>query len=128
MTGTATFQIQASRPQTVSYGLNDSPVGQLAWIVEKFKEWTNIGHELPEHAIDRDKILTAVSLYWFTATAGSSANFSYEGMRGHDWPTPSQTPTGVAVFAQDIHPYAEQANNIVHWSDFETGGQRRRGS
>ena len=122
--GNGYFQIQATRPQTLSYGLTDSPAGQLAWIVEKFKEWTNSAHELPEDAIPRDEILADVSLYWFTQTAGSAANLYYESMHGSDWPTRSPVPTGVAVFAQDIaiRRYAEQANNIVHWSDFDTGG------
>ena len=122
--GNGYFQIQATRPQTLSYALADSPAGQLAWIVEKFKEWTNSAHQLPEDAISRDDILTDVSMYWFTSTAGSAANLYYESMHSGDWPTPSPVPTGVAVFAEDvaIRRYAEQANNIVHWSDFDTGG------
>jgi pimeloyl-ACP methyl ester carboxylesterase len=122
--GNGYFQIQATRPQTLSYALADSPAGQLAWIVEKFKEWTNSAHELPEDAISRDDILTDVSVYWFTGTAASAANLYYESMHSADWPTPSAVPTGVAVFAEDvaIRRYAEQANNIVHWSDFDTGG------
>jgi len=122
--GNGYFQIQSTRPQTLSYALTDSPAGQLAWIVEKFKEWTNSGHALPEDAIGRDDILTNVSLYWFTGTAGSSANVYYEAMHSGDWPVPSGVPTGVAAFAEDIaiRRYAEQANNIVHWSDFEAGG------
>ena len=69
-------------------------------------------------------MLTDVSVYWFTGTAGSSANMYYESMHGGDWPTPSSTPTGVAVFAEDvaIRRYGEQANTIVHWTDFATGG------
>jgi pimeloyl-ACP methyl ester carboxylesterase len=122
--GNGYFQIQSTRPQTLSYGLTDSPAGQLAWIAEKFKEWTNTGHALPEDAIPRDEILADVSVYWFTGTAGSTANLYYESMHSGDWPTPSGVPTGVAVFAEDvaIRRYAESANNIVHWSDFETGG------
>ena len=123
--GNGYFQIQATRPQTLSYALTDSPAGQLAWIAEKFKEWTNSGHQLPEDAISRDDILTDVSIYWFTQAAGSAANVTYyEGMHSGDWPAPSPVPTGVAVFAEDvaIRRYAEQANNIVHWSDFDTGG------
>ena len=123
--GNGYFQIHSTRPQTLSYGLTDSPAGQLAWIVEKFKEWTNSGHALPEDAISRDEILTDASVYWFTGTAGSAANVTYyESMHSGDWPYPSGVPTGVAVFAEDIaiRRYAEQANNIVHWSDFETGG------
>jgi pimeloyl-ACP methyl ester carboxylesterase len=122
--GNGYFQIQSTRPQTLSYALTDSPAGQLAWIVEKFKEWTNSGRALPEDAISWDDILTNVSVYWFTGTAGSSANVYYEAMHSGDWPVPSGVPTGVAVFAEDIaiRRYAEQANNIVHWSDFEAGG------
>ena len=122
--GSGYFQIQSTRPQTLSYGLTDSPAGQLAWIVEKFKEWTNTGHALPEDAIPRDEILADVSVYWFTGTAGSTANLYYESMHSGDWPTPSPVPTGVAVFAEDvaIRRYAELVNNIVHWSDFDTGG------
>jgi epoxide hydrolase len=122
--GNGYFQIQSTRPQTLSYGLTDSPAGQLAWIVEKFKEWTNSGHALPEDAISRDEILTDVSVYWFTGTAGSAADVYYENMHSGDWPYPSGVPTGVAVFAEDIaiRRYAEPVNNIVHWTDFETGG------
>jgi len=123
--GNGYFQIQATRPQTLAYALADSPAGQLAWIVEKFREWTNSGHELPEDAVARDDILTDVSIYWFTGTAGSSANVVYyEGMHSGDWPTPTPVPTGVAVFAEDIaiRRYAEQLHNIVHWSDFDDGG------
>ena len=120
-------QIQSTRPQTLAYGLIDSPVGQLAWIVEKFKEWTNSEKELPEDAVGRDHVLTNATIYWLTGTAGSSANIYYEG--AHDpgaWAPkePSPVPTGVAAFAEDIaiRRYAEQANNVVHWSDFDTGG------
>jgi pimeloyl-ACP methyl ester carboxylesterase len=122
--GNGYFQIQSTRPQTLSYALTDSPAGQLAWIAEKFKEWTNSGHSLPEDAISLDDILTNVSVYWFTGTAGSSANVYYEAMHSGGWPVPSGVPTGVAVFAEDIaiRRYAEQANNIVHWSNFEAGG------
>ncbi len=123
--GNGYFQIQATRPQTISYALSDSPVGQLAWIVEKFKEWTFPSAELPEAAIDRDDILTNVMLYWLTGTGASSAHIYYEAMHSGSWHTePATTPTGVAVFAEDIaiRRYAEYGNNIVHWSEFERGG------
>lgn len=122
--GNGYFSIQSTRPQTLSFALTDSPVGQLAWIIEKFKEWTGSNHDLPEEAVGLDAILTNVSVYWFTQTAGSAGNMYYETMHGHDWPTPSQVPTGVAVFAEDIaiRRYAEQGNNIVHWSDIDAGG------
>jgi pimeloyl-ACP methyl ester carboxylesterase len=122
--GNGYFQIQATRPQTLAYGLSDSPVGQLAWIMEKFKEWTHPSTDLPETAIDRDHMLTNVTLYWLTGTGGSSANVYYEGMHSGEWPTPSTVPTGVAVFAEDvaIRRYSEGNHQIVHWSDFERGG------
>jgi pimeloyl-ACP methyl ester carboxylesterase len=121
------LEIQSTRPKTLAYGLTDSPVGQLAWIVEKFKEWTDPAAELPEDAIDRDHILTNVSLYWFTGTAGSSANIYYETL--HDPAVKkrkvrNEVPTGVAVFTQDvtIRRWAERENNIVHWTELDHGG------
>jgi len=123
--GSGYFQVQATRPQTIGYGLNDSPVGQLAWIVEKFKEWTFPATELPEAAIDRDDILTNVMLYWLTGAGASSAHLYYENMHAGSWhEQPGTTPTGVAVFAEDvaIRRYAEYSNNIMHWSDFDRGG------
>ena len=121
--GSGFSQIQATRPQTVGYGLTDSPAGQLAWIVEKFREWTH-GGEVPEDVIDRDRMLTNVMLYWLTGTATSTANVYYESMHTGNWPTPTTVPTGVAAFAEDvaIRRYAEQGYTIVHWSDFDRGG------
>jgi epoxide hydrolase len=116
-------QIQSTRPQTLAYGLTDSPVSQLAWIVEKFQGWTH-GSGPPEDGVDRDTMLTNVMLYRLTRTAGSAANIYYEDMHAGEWPEPSTVPTGVAVFAEDIAigRYAEQGNNIVYWSEFDRGG------
>lgn len=119
--------IQGTRPQTIAYGLTDSPVGQLAWIVEKFQEWTDPAAALPEDAVDRDRLLTNVMLYWLTGRARSAANLYYEGF--HD-PTAwepkerSTVPTGVAVFTTDIsiRAFAERTDTIVHWSEFDRGG------
>ncbi|WP_342801712.1 epoxide hydrolase family protein [Nocardia sp. No.11] len=123
--GSGYFRIQATRPQTLAYGLHDSPIGQLAWIVEKFKEWTFPADELPEAAVDRDRLLTNVMLYWLTGTAGSSAALYYEATHTRSWSsTPSTTPAGVAVFAEDvaIRRYAQGNAHIVHWSEFDRGG------
>ncbi|MBB5782404.1 epoxide hydrolase family protein [Nonomuraea jabiensis] len=79
------LQTQSKRPQTVSYGLHDSPVGQLAWIMEKFKELTDPVEGLPEDSLDRDLMLTNVTIYWLTGTAGSSAQFYYESMGTAAW-------------------------------------------
>jgi epoxide hydrolase len=123
-TGSGYGAIQATRPQTVGYGLTDSPAGQLAWIAEKFGEWTDGGLG----AVDRDQMLTNISVYWLTRTAGSSARLYYEAARSGALgpPTVSTAPTGVAVFPEEIaaavRPIAEQSNHIVHWSEFDRGG------
>jgi len=124
--GSGYYLIQATRPQTLAYGLTDSPAGQLAWITEKFGEWT--GNGLPDQAVDRDQLLTNVTVYWLTATAGSSARLYYEAARAGDWgpPATSAVPTGIAVFPREIAPpirrFAEQSNKIVHWTEFDRGG------
>lgn len=79
------LQCNAKRPQTVAYGLTDSPVGQLAWIVEKFKELTEPEEALPEASIDRDRMLTCVSIYWLTGTAASAAQIYYEEITASSW-------------------------------------------
>jgi pimeloyl-ACP methyl ester carboxylesterase len=120
--------IQSTRPQTLAYALTDSPIGQLAWIVEKFKEFTD-SKDRPEDAVDRDQMLTNVMLYWLTRTAGSSGRLYRETAHTAGWgkaEEPSRVPTGVAVFPQDIsiaiRRFAERGNNIVHWSEFDRGG------
>jgi len=121
--GNGYFQVQATRPQTLAYGLNDSPAGQLAWIVDKFHEWT---HGPMEKAVGRDRILTNVMFYWLTGTGGSAARSYYENMHmAPSWGRqPSRVPVGVAHFAEDvaIRRYGEKTYNIVHWSDFDRGG------
>ena len=119
------FVLQSTRPQTLAYALADSPVGQLAWIVEKFKDWTNSARELPEDAVDRDHLLTNVSLYWFTNTGGPSANFYYEG--GHsdiDWTAPSDVPEGWAMFHSEplMRRLFNADGHIAHFSEFIEGG------
>ncbi|MEA2526026.1 MAG: epoxide hydrolase [Thermomicrobiales bacterium] len=122
------MHIQGTRPQTLTYGLVDSPAGQLAWIVEKFKEWTDPAAALPEDAVDRDHLLTNVMLYWLTGTAGSAANLYYETYHDPSLWAPGErgtVPTGVAVsLTQDvaIRRFAEREHNVVHWSEFDRGG------
>lgn len=126
--GSAYMALAGSRPNTIAQLLADSPVGQLAWIVEKYQEWTDATKELPEEAIDRDAILATVTIYYLTDTARSVANYYYE--RFHDYtmfaPKPKgTTPTGVAVFTTAdfaIRVFAEKAHNITHWSEFYAGG------
>ncbi len=125
-TGIGYGAIQSTRPQTLAYGLTDSPAGQLAWIAEKFGEWTDDG--LPDEAVDRDQLLTNIMVYWLTRTAGSSARLYYEAARpgSSGPPKVSTAPTGLAVFAREIarpiRRFAELSNNIVHWTEFDRGG------
>ena len=116
--------IQSTRPQTLAFGLNDSPAGQLAWIVEKFKEWTDPAKDLPEDAVDRDLLLTNVSIYWFTATAGSSARLYRESSNWGTTKPISGVPTGVALFPGDvtIRALADKEHDVVRWSEFDRGG------
>jgi pimeloyl-ACP methyl ester carboxylesterase len=122
--GRGYLQIQGTRPQTLAYSLNDSPAGQLAWIVEKFKEWTNQAATLPEEAVDRDQLLTNISVYWFTGTGASAAQFIYEAGHATEWPESSDTPQGWATFGDDgiIRRLLDPERKVEHWSQSEQGG------
>ncbi|WP_246070429.1 epoxide hydrolase family protein [Paenibacillus kobensis] len=115
------MRLQATRPQTLSYALTDSPVGQLAWIVEKFQEWTD-----PACRVDDDRILTNVMLYWLTGTAGSSARLYYESFKSKGVLSPCPVPMGVAVLpyelALPVRSLAEREHLVVHWTEFDHGG------
>ncbi|WP_216216103.1 epoxide hydrolase family protein [Amycolatopsis aidingensis] len=128
------FNLLATRPQTVAYGLTDSPAGQLAWIVEKYWEWAG-SQSAPEDSVDRDLMLANVSIFWLTATASSSAQLYYESVDrtsqniaarlGGPWNL--TMPAGVAVFPHDVVlPLRRLANGVLptitHWSEFEHGG------
>jgi pimeloyl-ACP methyl ester carboxylesterase len=115
-------KIQQTRPQTLGYGLTDSPAGQLAWNAELWTGWGDYADYL-----DVDTYLTHVSIYWFTRTGVSSARHYYEdaqsGAGYRD--APNKVPTAVAVFPQDfrtIRTFAERANNIVRYTEFDRGG------
>jgi pimeloyl-ACP methyl ester carboxylesterase len=123
----AYLQLQGTRPQTIAQSLTDSPSGLLAWIVEKFQEWSDPAAQLPEDAVDRDRILTDVSIYWFTATAGSAAHTYYERFNDPAMRAPrerSAVPTAVAVFTTDVsvRPFADKVSNVVRWTEFDRGG------
>jgi epoxide hydrolase len=113
--GSGYLAIQNSRPQTIGYGLADSPLLQLAWIAEKVHEWT----DLP---VDRDQVLTTVSLYWFTGSGATAAHTLYEQAHSSDWGPPPAVSQGFAVFGAD-----ETVRKLVpappgaHWSEFGRG-------
>jgi pimeloyl-ACP methyl ester carboxylesterase len=121
-------KIQGTKPQTLGYGLNDSPAGLLAWIVEKFRTWSDCGGDV-ERSFTRDELLTNVMLYWVTATAHSSARLYYETQKSGRFGTPGERieiPTGCAIFPREIarppRRWAERQYNVVHWSEQPSGG------
>ncbi|SNY89825.1 Epoxide hydrolase N terminus [Nocardia amikacinitolerans] len=116
--------VQAGRPQTLAIGMHDSPAGMLSWIVDMFQRWTNPSIELPEDAVDRDALLTNVSLYWFTGTFASSIRLYGEGEAWGGAAKNSGVPTAAAIFPGDlsIRKIAEEQHNIVRWTEFDRGG------
>jgi epoxide hydrolase len=113
--GSGYLAIQNSRPQTIGYGLADSPLLQLAWIAEKVHEWT----DLP---VDRDQLLTTVSLYWFTGSGATAAHTLYEQAHSSDWGAPPAVPQGFAVFgADETVRKLVPAPDTAHWTEFQRG-------
>ncbi len=124
-------QIQGSKPQSLGYGLNDSPAGLAAWIVEKFHGWTDMPQgadgDLDNH-FSKDQLLTNIAIYWFTETITSSARIYYENSK-----TPPMkpigyinVPTGAAIFPAEIFitpkAWAEAAYDLRHWTVMPSGG------
>lgn len=122
--GSGYLKLQSNRPRTIAYSLTDSPVGQLAWIVDNFREWTDPSAELPEDAVDLDQLLTNVSVYWFTATGASAANFLYETGHPTEWGAPGTAPQGWALFAAQpfVRAMMDPEHQVEHWSEFGRGG------
>jgi pimeloyl-ACP methyl ester carboxylesterase len=114
MTGVNHHDLLRAAPQTFAYGWHDSPVAALAWMTQKFHEFNASGKPLAE-AIDRDALLTNVSLYWFTGTFGSSA-WPYYDSTGLGWPEGQEAvPTGVYSGPPGIRRLAERTSTIIHW-------------
>ena len=116
---------QSTRPQTLGYGLVDSPVGQMAWILEKFWSWTDCdGH--PENALSRDEMLDNIMFYWLTASGASSARLYWESFGAFGRSERVELPTGVASFPKEIlkslRPWCEAGYNITHWTAMDRGG------
>jgi microsomal epoxide hydrolase len=120
--------IQGTKPQTLAFGLTDSPAGLAAWIAEKFRSWSDCGGEI-ERAVSRDHLLANISLYWFTGAIGSSFWPYYARLHG-PWPVPDSgihVPTGYAQFPREIlrppRSVAERVyKNIRRWSVMPRGG------
>jgi epoxide hydrolase len=116
---------QSTRPQTVGYGLTDSPVGQMCWILEKFWAWTDCnGH--PESVLTRDELLDNVMMYWLPAAAASSARLYWESFRSMP-SDPVTIPSGISIFPKEIFRaskrWAEKRyTKLVYFNDLATGG------
>jgi pimeloyl-ACP methyl ester carboxylesterase len=120
--------IQGTKPQTLAYGLNDSPAGLAAWITEKFRTWTDCGGDL-ERRVTKDQLLSNIMIYWTGQSINSSTRLYYEA-RHHPWrPDPEkriETPTAAAIFPGEIlkppRQWAEAAFNIQRWTVMPRGG------
>ncbi len=119
--------IQGTRPQTLAFGLTDSSAGLLAWLVEKFRAWSDCDGD-PERAFTRDEILANATIYWATGAIGSSFWPYYDRLHA-GWPLPEgriTVPTGYAAFPREIlrppRTVAERAFNIRHWTPMAAGG------
>jgi microsomal epoxide hydrolase len=125
---TGYMQIQGTKPQTLAYGLSDSPAGLAAWIVEKFRTWSDCGGDV-ERRFSKDTLLTNVMLYWVTGAIGSSF-WPYYARAHSAWPIsekhPVKAPTAYASFPKEIlHPpraWAERVYNIQRWTEMPAGG------
>ena len=120
--------IQGTKPQTLGYGLNDSPAGLCAWIVEKYRTWSDCGGDV-ESSYTKDELLTTVTIYWVTQTINSSTRLYYETLR-KPWDFAQgeriNVPVGVAVFPAEIsrppREWAERSYNVTQWTVMPSGG------
>ncbi len=121
-------RIQGTKPQTLGYGLNDSPAGLAAWIVEKFRTWSDCGGDV-ESRFTKDELLTNVMIYWVTQSITSSTRLYYETMHAGGFgagPERVEVPTGAALFpgemAKPPRAWAERRYNIRRWTRMKSGG------
>jgi pimeloyl-ACP methyl ester carboxylesterase len=118
-------QIQGTKPQTLGYALNDSPAGQAAWIVEKFRAWCDCDGD-PESIFTKDELLTNITIYWVTESATSSARLYYENRQAFGRLGRIDVPTGAAIFPHELfiapRKWAEAQYNITHWTEMPRGG------
>jgi len=124
-TETAYHEIQATKPQSLAYGLTDSPAGLAAWIVEKFRAWSDCDGDL-ESWIDRDRLLDNLSVYWLTGTIGSSMRLYAETDVGAATPDSVDVPTGHARYPAEVYKtprgWAEAVYDVEYWSEQPEGG------
>jgi pimeloyl-ACP methyl ester carboxylesterase len=117
---------QSTKPQTLGYGLVDSPAGQAAWVLEKFRTWSDCGGEVGT-VFNQDDLLDNIMLYWLPGTGASSARLYWESMASAFSGLPSTLATGCSIFAKEIfrpsRRWVERCYpNIVYWNEIERGG------
>ena len=120
--------IQATKPQTLSYGLNDSPAGLAAWIVEKYRTWSDCGGDV-ESRFTKDELLTTITIYWVTQSINSSTRLYFESFF-QAWDLAKdekiQVPVAIASFPREnsvpLREWAERSFNIQQWTDMPSGG------
>jgi pimeloyl-ACP methyl ester carboxylesterase len=117
--------LQSTRPQTPAYALNDSPAGLAAWIVEKFRAWSDCEGDV-EKRFTKDELLTNITIYWVTQTIGSSFRMYYETNRVRPTAASRDVLAGFAIFPKDIVPapreFGERAFNVERWTEMPRGG------
>lgn len=122
--------IQGTKPQTLAYGLNDSPAGLAAWIIEKFQSWSDSNGNI-ESCFTKDELLTNITIYWATQTINSACRIYYESMQAmykpSDKPTKKiEVPTAVALFPRDLvkapKDFANRFFNVQQWTEMPKGG------
>jgi epoxide hydrolase len=123
--GNGYAQQQSTRPQTLGYGLADSPVGQAAWIYEKFQAWSDAGND-PDTAFGRDALLDNIMIYWLTNSGASSARLYWQSF-GNFASTDVRVPAGMSIFPKEIfrasRRWADRVyKNIIHWNELPRGG------
>jgi pimeloyl-ACP methyl ester carboxylesterase len=119
------LQVQMTRPQSIAYGLTDSPIMQLTWIVEKVKAWTDPANELPEDAVDLDHLLTLVSVYWFGQGGAGAANFLYEAAHAAAaWGQVHDRPQGFVSFGVEplVRRILDPEQKLAYWNEHPVGG------
>jgi pimeloyl-ACP methyl ester carboxylesterase len=122
--------LQATKPQTIAFALNDSPAGLCSWILEKRRTWSDCNGDV-ERRFSKDDLLTTMSIYWFTQSYGTSARYYYECVHNpwqpaHNRSPVVEAPTGIGVFQQEVllmpRAWAENYYNLKHWTEMESGG------
>ncbi len=128
--GNAYMQVQSTKPQTLAFAMNDSPIGLCAWLLEKYRSWSDCGGDI-ERRFSKDDLITNTMLFWITESFGTSARYYYEGKHNPWWPAHDrmpvvEVPTAIAIFPEEValrpRLWAERYYNLRRWTKFSAGG------